>query len=224
VANRRYHERYPADADRLRALLDHAESGSLWLLNKEVVSARRLRSIGNVLGMSDGPEHLHYLLERDAASPMFRHELAEMMPFSARAPLYATVHEAGYADGSATCWSAQRTMPEEFRDDPTLLFGEHVFSWTFEDDAGLAPLAEAAELLATREWPALYDAEVLRSVDVPCAAAVYADDPYVERSFSEETASMIPSMRTWVTDELSHNALRADGARVLDRLLDMIRS
>jgi hypothetical protein len=46
----------------------------------------------------------------------------------------------------------------------------------------------------------------------------------VERSFSEETASMISSMRTWVTDELSHNALRADGARVLDRLLAMVRS
>jgi pimeloyl-ACP methyl ester carboxylesterase len=224
AANRRFHERYPEDIGRLRTLLDRAESGSLCLLDGEAVGARRLRSIGNVLGMSDGPEHLHYLLERDPASPAFRHDLAELMPFSARAPIYAAVHEAGYADGSVTGWSAQRTMPDEFREDPSLLFGEHVFSWTFEDDPGLAPLAEAAELLAAREWPTLYDAEVLRAVDVPCAAAVYADDPYVERRFSEETASMIPTMRTWVTDEHSHNALRADGARILDRLLGMTRS
>ncbi len=74
------------------------------------------------------------------------------MPFTTHG-LYAVVHEAGYADGNATRWSAMRTMPEEFREDRTLLFGEHVFPWTFEDDALLAPLAEAADLLAAREWP-----------------------------------------------------------------------
>lgn len=224
AANRRYHERYPADLDRLRALLDLADDGSLRLLDGEPVSARRLRTIGSGLGMSDGAEQLHYVLERDPASLTFRHELAALMPFRAEVPIYALLNEAGYADGGATSWSAQRTMPDEFRDDETLLFGEHVFSWTFEDDTRLAPLAEVAELLASREWPTLYDAEVLRSVDVPCAAAVYAEDPYVERTFSEETAETMPSMKTWVTDTHLHNGLRADGARILDRLLDMTRS
>jgi pimeloyl-ACP methyl ester carboxylesterase len=224
VANHRYHQRYPGDRDRLSALLDLADEGELRLLDGSPVTTRRLRSIGSALGMSDGAEQLHYLLERDPASPTFRHDLADMMPFRAHAPIYAVVHEAGYADGGETCWSAERTMPEEFRDDPSLLFGEHVFSWTFEDDAGLAPLAEAAELLASHEWPTLYDAAVLGSVDVPCAAAIYADDPYVERTFSEETASLLPSMRTWVTDEHLHNGLRAEGAHILDRLLAMTRS
>jgi pimeloyl-ACP methyl ester carboxylesterase len=224
ATNRRYFERYPGDRDRLRRLLDLAEAGELLLADGEAVTSRRLRSIGTALGMSDGAEQVHYLLERDPTSPTFRHDLAAAFPFRAQAPLYAVVHEAGYADGGATCWSAQRTMPHEFRDDPSLLFGEHVFSWTFHDDAGLAPFADAAELLASREWPSLYDAEVLGSLDVPCAAAVYADDPYVERAFSEETAALMPNMRTWVTDELEHNGLRADGARILDRLLAMTRS
>jgi pimeloyl-ACP methyl ester carboxylesterase len=224
TANRRYHERYPADALRLRALLDRAEEGSLRLLDGRSVTARQLRGLGSGLGMSDGADHLHYLLERDPASLAFRRDLVDLLPFRADAPIYALLNEAGYADGSVSGWSAQRTMPAEFRKDPTLLFGEHVFSWTFEDDPALAPLAETAELLAAREWPALYDAEVLRSVDVPCAAAVYADDPYVERAFSEETAELMPSMKTWVTDTYLHNGLRADGARILDRLLAMTRS
>ena len=221
--NRRYHERYPADHDRLKVLLDLADEGELRLLDGEPVTARRLRSIGSSLGMSDGAEHLHYLLERDPGSATFRHDLLDAMPFEARHPIYALLNEPGYADGGASAWSAQRTMIDEFHEDRTLLFGEHVFSWTFEDDASLTPLAGAADLLASREWPTLYDAEVLRSVDVPCAAAVYADDPYVDRELSEETAAMMPSMRTWVTDELLHNGLRADGARILDRLLAMTR-
>jgi hypothetical protein len=31
---------------------------------------------------------------------------------------------------------------------------------------------------------------------VPVAAAIYADDPYVERRFSEETAALIGGLRT----------------------------
>jgi hypothetical protein len=173
--------------------------------------------------MSDGAEHLHYLLERDPRSPAFVRDLATMLPFTGRNPLYAVVHEACYADGEATRWAAQRVLPEEFRDDPTLLTGEHVFAWNFEDDQDLAPLAAAAGLLAEREWPRLYDAEALAACEVPAAAAVYAEDAYVERAFSEETVALVPSMRAWVTNEYEHNGLRVDGDRVLDRLIGMAR-
>ena len=179
--------------------------------------------VDNVLGMSDGAAHLPYLLEPDPASPAFSDDLAGMLPFRERNPLYAVVHESCYADGGATRWSAERTMPDDFRDDRTLLTGEHVFPSTFEDDSRLAPLAQAAQILAGHEWPGLYDADALRAVDVPCAAAVYAEDAYVDRVFSEETAQLVPTMRTWVTNELEHNGLRADGERVLDRLIGMAR-
>ena len=221
--NRRYHATYPGDLARLRAVLDRCDKGEVRLPNGDAVTARWFRQVGNVLGMSDGAAHLHYLLELDPASPMFGHDLAGMLPFGERNPLYAVIHEACYADGGATRWSAERTMPEDFREDRTLLTGEHVFPGTFEDDSRLAPLAGAARILAEHDWPRLYDADVLRQVDVPCAAAVYAEDAYVDRVFSEETARLLPGMRTWVTNELEHNGLRADGERVLDRLIGMAR-
>jgi hypothetical protein len=58
---------------------------------------------------------------------------------------------------------------------------------------------------------------------VPVAAVIYAEDMYVERAFSEETAAHIRGLRTWLTDEYEHNALRADGGRVLGRLIDLAR-
>lgn len=221
--NRRYYARYPEDRDRVRALHERAAAGDLRLPNGDPVSPTRLRSVGNSLGMSDGAERLHYLLERDPDSPAFGHDLAAALPFSGRNPLYAVVHEASYADGGATRWSAERVLPDPFREDLSLLTGEHLFRACVEEDSGLAPLRAAADLLADHEWPTLYDADVLRSVDVPCAAAIYAEDPYVDRVLSEETARMLPRMRTWVTNELEHNGLRADGARVLDRLIGLAR-
>ncbi|MGI8901169.1 MAG: alpha/beta fold hydrolase [Nocardioides sp.] len=221
--NRRYYAAYPDDRTRVERLLEQCDAGELTLSNGDTVTARRFRQIGNGLGMSDGAAHLHYLLERDLTSPAFAPDLAALMPFQGRNPLYAVIHEACYADGHATRWSAQRTMPDDFVADRTLFTGEHVHPWTFEDDSELTPLAAAAEILATHEWPRLYDADVLRGVDVPCSAAVYAEDAYVDRAFSEETARLVPTMRTWVTNELEHNGLRVDGERVLDRLIGLAR-
>ena len=93
----------------------------------------------------------------------------------------------------------------------------------FEDYGALRPLREAAELLAHREWPRLYDHRVLADNEVPVAAAIYAEDMYVERLFSEETASKIRDVRPWITSEYEHNGLRVDGDRVLGRLLDLAR-
>ena len=58
---------------------------------------------------------------------------------------------------------------------------------------------------------------------VPVVAAVYYDDMYVHREFSEETAREVPHIKLWVTNEYEHNGLRADGAAVLGRLLAMVR-
>ena len=221
--NRRYYLTYPHDRSRVRDLHERCDSGGIVLPDGEVMTSRRFRQIGNGLGMSDGAAHLHYLLERDPDSPAFAADLAAAGPFQGRNPLYAVIHEACYADGGATRWSAERTMPDDFREDRTLFTGEHVFPWTFEDDRAIAPLAEAAGILAEHEWPRLYDADALASCKTPCAAAIYADDAYVDRVFSEETARMIPTMRPWVTNELEHNGLRVDGKRVMDRLIGLGR-
>jgi hypothetical protein len=143
-------------------------------------------------------------------------------PFS-RNPLYAAVHEACYAPGIATSWSAERTQPSVYEDDPTMLTGEHVFSWMFDEMAGLVPFREAAQILAEHPWDQLYDREALAANDVPVAAAVYADDMYVERAFSEETASSIRGLRMLLTNEYEHDGLNASEGKVFGRLIAMAR-
>jgi pimeloyl-ACP methyl ester carboxylesterase len=220
--NRRYYKRYPGDRERVRALVAWLEAEEIRLPGGDRLTARRLRTLGNLLGMSDGFERLHYILELPPDSPAFRHDVEDVMSF-ARNPIYAVIHEACYADGGATRWSAARVQPDVYATVPELLTGEHVFPWLFEDYGELAPLREAAEILAGHEWPRLHDASVLRVNEVPSAVAIYTDDPYVERAFSEETAAAIRGLRRWVTSEYEHNGVRADGARVLGRLIDMAR-
>jgi pimeloyl-ACP methyl ester carboxylesterase len=220
--NARHYERYPQDRDRVRALVERLESDPIGLPSGDRLTARRLRQLGHLLGMSDGSENLHYVLELDPDSPAFAHDVEAAFEF-ARNPLYALVHEACWADGGATRWSAERTMPDAYREDPTLLYGEHVLPWMFEEYGALAPLREAADLLAEREWPRLYDPERLARNDVPAAAAIYAEDPYVERTFSEETAARVRGLRAWLTSEYDHNGLRVDGERILSRLIDLVR-
>jgi pimeloyl-ACP methyl ester carboxylesterase len=220
---RRYYERYPADRERVRRL--HA-----WMSEQEVVlpggdrlTGRMFRQLGWMLGMSDGAEHLHYILELPESSPAFLRDVETGLPPFSRNPLYAVVHESSYSDGVVTDWSSARVQPKAYEANVELFTGEHVFPWMFEDYGSLRPLKEAADILARWEWPRMYDPERLSQCEVPAAAAIYANDMYVERSFSEETAAGIPTMRTWLTDEFEHNGLRAEGGRILDRLIALAR-
>jgi pimeloyl-ACP methyl ester carboxylesterase len=219
---RRYYERYPADRERVRALRDRLEDDDVRLPSGDRLTPRRLRQLGNLLGMSTGAEDLHYILELPVDSPAFRHDVEAALAF-ARNPLYAVLHEACWADRGSTRWAAERLLPSAYQDEPELFVGEHVYPWMFEEYGALAPLREAADLLAAREWPRLYDPDRLAANEVPVAAAIYAEDMYVERAFSEETASLIGGLRPWLTNEYEHNALRADGERLLGRLIDLAR-
>jgi pimeloyl-ACP methyl ester carboxylesterase len=220
--NRRYYERYPHDRERVRHLHRRLEADEIRLPSGDRLTSRRLRQLGSLLGMSDGAEQLHYLLELDPASAAFAHDVESALPF-ARNPLYAVVHEACYADGGATRWAAERTLPDDYRETPELFTGEHVYPWMFEDYGALRPLREAAEILAAHDWPRLYDPGRLAANEVAAAAAIYADDPYVERAFSEETAARTRGLRPWITSEYDHNGLRVDGDRILSRLIDLAR-
>ena len=217
----RYWARFPGDRDRFRRLADAAAAGTLCVPGGRAVGVESLRRLGHLLGASQGAERLHLLLELDPASPAFAHDLAAALPFSGRNPLYAVIHESCWADGVATRWAADRTMPNEVAEDPTLLAGEHVHRELFAEDPELAPWAEAADLLAEHGWHRLYDEQALRAAEVPGAAAVYYDDAYVPREFSMATAGLLPGLRTWVTSEHEHNGLRASGEGVLDHLLDL---
>ena len=218
----RFYERYPEDRDRVLDILTRLEADEVRLPSGDRLSARRFRHLGILLGMSDGAEALHYIVELPFGSPAFLHDVDNASEFT-RNPIYGVLHEASWADGGATRWAAERVLPEEYAAQPELLTGEHIYPWMFEELSGLAGLREAAHLLAEHDWPRLYDADRLAANDVPAAAAIYANDLYVERRFSEETAAHVRGLKPWVTNEYEHNGLRADGERILGRLIDLAR-
>jgi pimeloyl-ACP methyl ester carboxylesterase len=219
--NRAYFERYPGDRERAREVFRRLDAEDIRLPAGERLTARRFRQLGMWLGDSAGFENLHHVLELPFGSPAFLHDVEGAVRF-ARNPIYATLHESSYADGVATRWSAHRVLPDEIAAQGYFT-AEHIFPWMWEDYAALHGHREAAELLAAHPWPRLYDADQLARNDVPVAATIYVNDLYVERAFAEDTMSAIRGLRAWITNELEHNGLRADGERVLGRLIDMVR-
>lgn len=171
--------------------------------------------------MSDGFERVHEILELPFGSPAFLHDVEHASPF-ARNPLYATVHEACYADGTATRWSADRLLPDEIVSQGYFT-GEHIFRSMWQDIGGLRPHQEAAEALAEHVWDRLYDGDQLARNEVPVAATIYVDDPYVVRELSEEAALQIRGLRPWITNEYLHDGLRAGGEKLLGRLINLVK-
>jgi len=216
--SRRYYARYPEDRARVRAL----QEARLRLPSGDELTPLRVRQLGLPLGMSDGAEGLHYLLELPFDSPAFLHDVDDPLNFG-RDPIYSLLQEACWADGAATGWAAARVLPDAYEREPELFFGEHMLPSLFDEYAALAPLRDAAALLAQHQWPRLYDFDVLAANEVPAAAAIYAEDLYVPMEYSRASAQRIRGLKPWITNEYQHNGLRADGAAVLGRLIDLAR-
>ena len=233
VASRqqRFAGRYPEDQVVLDSVADHVARVDVRLPSGDPLSVPRLQQLGMGLGTGDGAEALHYLLEQAWAGAEladgFLVEVERKTTFVDR-PLYALLHESIYCDGPghASAWAAQRELDKrpDLAPDvrPLQLTGEMIYPWMIETDRSLAPLAEAANLLAEHEdWGALYDHDRLAVNKVPVAAAVFHDDMYVEYSYSMEAVARLGAAQPWVTNEFSHDGLRSD-ARVIDRLFDMV--
>jgi hypothetical protein len=145
-------------------------------------------------------------------------------------PIYAILHESIYCQGTASQWSAHRVRDEyphfNYKTGDTFWFtGEMVYPWMFDQLETLKPLKQAAELLADKsDWDRLYEPKQLSENRVPMACAVYADDMYVELDYSRETLAKIPNSKAWITNEYEHNGIRADGERILDKLMAMVES
>ena len=234
--NRAYYERYPDDVQRVREIVAHLAEHDVQLPGGGRLTVQRFLQLGLSFGMSDGYESVHYLIE-DAfvdgnngreMNWNFLSHFEHSQSFDTH-PIYALLQEACYTQQVASDWSAERLIHEfpQFASDangPILFTGEMVYPWMFDQYPQLLPLKKAADLLARKaDWPMLYDVEKLRKNRVPVAAAVYYNDMYVHREFSEETAQIVPNMKLWVTSVYEHNGLRADGEHVVDRLLKMTR-
>ena len=232
--NEAHYEWYPDDAEQARLVAQYLADHEVRRPDGAPLPVQAFQALGIMLGQSSGSHALHYLLEDpfagDDLSDAFLYALQARLSF-ASGPLYALLHEAAYAQGSATRWSAQRIRAEFDAFDPgpaldgdgCLLFtGEMIYPWMIDADPVLRPLREAAGLLAERDdWPPLYDPTRLAANEVPVVAAVYYDDMYVDRELSMRTAQAIRGLRTWVTSEYEHDGLRVSTGAVLDRLIRM---
>ena len=220
--NAGYFARYPGDRARAREIFRRLDAEDVRLPSGDRLTARRFRQLGLWLGDSAGWELLHHVLELPFGSLAFLHDAENGVKFQ-RNPIYATLHESSYADGVATLWSGARLLPPAVVAEDCFT-GEHVFPWMWEDYVALRPQRAAAHLLAEHPWPRLYDADRLRFFNDTATTEIYTDDAFVEHDFARETAAAIRGLRAWTTSEYEHNGIRADGERVLDRLIDMVRS
>jgi pimeloyl-ACP methyl ester carboxylesterase len=231
---RKFFSRYPQDRERCARILEHLHCKPVALPTGGTLGVRRFQQVGFLLGMDDGMESLHYLLEAafctglagEELSYPFLRALENTQSFEAH-PMFAVLHEMCYTQRCASRWSAQRVRAEfpETNWEPgrqPAFTGEMIYPWMFDDYRELRPLREVAEILADEDrWPDLYASARLARNDVPCAAVVYAEDMYVPRRYSEETAAGIAGMRMWLTNEFEHSGLRTSD-RVFERLVAML--
>ena len=237
--NRLYYQRYPNDVVKVRAIVRHLLDHDVKMPSGGRLTAQRFLQLGLQFGMSDGFEAIHYLIEEAFVDGVdgnnkqeinwnFLFHLEQLQSFDTN-PIFALMQEACYTQQAASNWSADRLLAEfpvfNLNQSGAILFtGEMIYRWMFDTYPQLQPLKEAADIIAKdTAWPMLYDVEKLKQNRVPVAAAVYFDDMYVHREFSEETARIVPNMKLWITNQYEHNGLRADGEAVVDRLLQMVR-
>ncbi|EKX41522.1 hypothetical protein GUITHDRAFT_158215 [Guillardia theta CCMP2712] len=244
----KFYLKYPQHVATVRQIVELLDKEPQRLPGGGVLTARRFLQLGLCLGSGSGFEHMHYLLEDpwlrssdpSAGGKSFLKAVEDEMSYETN-PLYAIAHETIYCSGvGASKWSAQRIMQErkdfdykeKLRDPKGKIYftAEHIFDWMYDDYLHLQGLKPVAALLASKQhWTKLYDKERLNACQVPTAAAVYYDDMYVERRLSEQTAQEIGCLpgavpiKTWITNEYQHSAIRDDGYRVLDVLLGMLR-
>ncbi len=239
--NAEMHKRFPALRDWMMRAFRRAARGDVKLPCGDPLTPRRLQTVGAQLGFSYGAAQIYYLFERafvpgtdDDFSMAFLRGVENMQAFDTN-PFYAVLHESCYAQGRATDWSAERARVEFLPFDAAksledgevpFLTGEMIFPWMMDEWGSLAPLKAAAQGLAeVDDWPALYDEGRLAKNEVPVAAVVYHDDMFVPADLSLETAAQIRGLDPWVTNEYEHDGLRADGAKIVTRLLaDLARS
>lgn len=232
--NKTYHQRFPDDAAKIREIVDVLKQGKVVLPSTGTLTPRRFQQLGIMFGMQQGMEQLHFLIEdafvevngKKELNYSFLRSVEELSHFETN-PIYVVLHEAIYCQRRASEWSADRVKAEfsEFDEDASKFFftGEMIYPWMFDDFKYLAPFKESAEILAQYQfWPDLYNVDRLRENKVPIVAAVYYDDMYVETGYTEHSARNIANSKLWITNEYDHDGIRQDGARILDRLLQML--
>ena len=125
--NRRFFERYPLDAAKVRDIGNFLRSRdsdgqSVSLPGGGVLSLRRFLASGLLLGSAEGMERLHFMLEgalvkdsdnTSTLSPSFLTSMSAMLNYETN-PIYWLLHESIYCDGpgQTSNWSYERIRRE----------------------------------------------------------------------------------------------------------------
>lgn len=232
--NARYYQRYPHDRERIGRVADFIAANEVRLPDGDLLTVRRLQTVGIDFGMGPGFENIHWLMDEafsgprnDRLSDQFLASVMALTSFDGN-PLFAVLQESIYGQGEgATDWAAQRVRADHSvfceTHRPLQLTGEMMYPWMFEEIRSLRPFRAAAEALAKRKsYCNLYDLKRLAENEVPVAAAIYFDDMYVDAELSLDTARRVGHVEAWVTNEYEHDGVRQSGA-VLTRLMTMVR-
>ncbi|KAF2731732.1 alpha/beta-hydrolase [Polyplosphaeria fusca] len=228
--NDAYYAKFPEDVERVRRvvkLLRRFGDETVRVQGGEgFLPARRFLQLGLQFGFLGGLDAVHdIVLRADADLAQHGHlskptvmAIEGMQSFDSNV-IYALLHEPCYCQGEAPNWAAERMMQKhpEFKleealktDAPILFTGEMVYPFMLDSYPELRKLKTVAENLAqTKDWPKLYDDEQLSRNEVPVYAAVYYDDMYVDFDLSMERARNIKGCKTFITNAMSHEAIRS---------------
>ena len=173
--------------------------------------------------MDGGAEDVRRLLELDRSGP--RRDsgiMAAVLPFGARNPIYAVLHESSYADGVARS-SADRVQSAELHGDSFPAHGRALVPVAAQGRARPAAVRRCrGEPRPSTESAAASTTRVAQDHQRPCAAIIYADDPYVLHNL--ETADLLPGIHRWLTDGVSaQRSAHRRQPRPLDRLITLVR-
>ena len=229
--NKLFYKTFPNAHTNVNKIANYLGDNEVFLPNGDKLLVERFQQLGLNLGFSDGMATLNFLFERafidNKLSYPFLKNMLSLQTFDTN-PIFTVLHEACYAQGFSTNWSAQRILSEypEFsinKKEKLFFTGEMLFPWMLDYYKMLNPFKRAANILADKsDWSILYDENNLRKNNVPIAAAVYTNDMYVDREYSMDLAKIIPNISVWETEIFEHNALRSNGKKVLDSLFKRI--
>jgi pimeloyl-ACP methyl ester carboxylesterase len=238
--NKQYYEKYPEDIERVKRivkLLSRFGDETVRVQGGEgYMPARRFLQHGIYFGMHGGFDNTHEIvLKADTDLSQFGHltrptvmaiEAAQSYDTNV---IYALLHEPLYCEGQASNWSAERLLEQnpEFNvqsaldsDAPVYFTGEMIYPFMLDCYPELKKLKTVGEMLAQeKDWPKLYDWEQLAKNEVPVYAAVFYDDIYVDFDLSMETASKIKGCKTFVTNAMYHDAIRAKADDVIKAVM-----
>ena len=123
--NELFYRRYPQHVAHVARIADRLSEGDVRLPDGDVLTVRRLQSLGIDFGMKPGHERMHWLLDEafngDELSAAFLYEVLARTSYSDN-PLFAAMQESIYGHGAgATAWAAET----ERRPAPAVRGGRH---------------------------------------------------------------------------------------------------